>query len=184
VPLHRYGCEHGHVVEELFLSSEEVPDAVVCPYDQTKATRQIGVVHVVGPVFEHLDDYNRALLTTAQREAGCEFTSGKEIRRYEEHLGLERSTPQQIKEYNERGMDETSTRRRIVSEDGIGAEAQWVADQEVKDDTGWDDGKLRAWKDADACYADAALDLATSGQAPGFGTDAATIEFERTPAPL
>lgn len=176
MPLQRFECPYGHMLEGLYRTYQEVPEAVTCPWHEVRAERRIGVVHTVGPVWTDLERYDQALLTPHQRRAGCTFRSGKEIARYEEHLGLQRATPAEVRESRERCLDEVSTRARVAREDGPSAELDWVDGQEIMQDVGWDDAQLRKWKESQA-DADAILESCPPGP------PAESVHFDRPPDP-
>jgi hypothetical protein len=182
MPLHRFCCTLGHTIEELFRISDDVPDALVCPRCGDRAVRTVGVVYTNGPVWDGLEFYNQALLSPAQRRAGQEFKTASQIARWEREQGLQRTSDPERKFWAEKGRDETSTRKRIVSEDGQQAEAKWVYKQEMQDSTGWSDSQYIDWKDKN----DAAQELADSGNAPGLDYDGAgqrAMKIERGTIP-
>ena len=93
MPIYDYCCPAcHHMTEELFGGRHgPVPEELACERCERAATRQTTYrVQVIGPVSEHLEAANKLLLSPAQRRAGVELKTGKEIRRLEQERGLMR----------------------------------------------------------------------------------------------
>lgn len=163
MPLYDYTCTDGHQFEELVNSRDTSPIACIAEGCTCIANRStVYSVTTIGPVFEHMEAYNSSLLSKAQRKAGMELKSIKDIRNMEERLGLRRVCPQSShgKQLLEQQVDDHRDITRVGEKDGREAAVDHVCKTELTRTTGWTDGQYSNWKSTH----DAAVTAAKSGK--------------------
>lgn len=157
MPLHQYSCrvlQCRHRMEELFGGRfGHAPGWLKCEACGGVAVkRQTYVVKTIGPVFEHLETFNKLLLTPQQRAQGVELKSAKQIEQYEAAKGLRRHDPNspEYRHVREAELDDYATMRRIAAEDGREAALDYVDRSNITEATGWSSLEYQKWEEATA----------------------------------
>ncbi len=147
MPLWDFKCPHGHRQEELFFAGEAVPDQMPCKCgsvaDRVRAYR----FRILGPVFEHLEQYEAALFTPAQRAQGARIRSTKDIERVERAQGIHREDETYYRVTKEELLHENWQIKSVQQAHGVEAALDFVDDLRVKEATGWDDKQLSVYKE-------------------------------------
>ena len=142
------GC--GMKFENLFLANDELVDSVPCTDCESEARRvKLARFRVVGPVFEHMEHYESALLSPADRRNGARFKSGKDIERWEQDRGLSRMPhgSSQYNQYVEKSLYDAHTMSSLKKTDGKAAVADWIEKTEVMDSTSLTDSQYTRYKE-------------------------------------
>lgn len=163
MPLYDYTCTDGHRFEELVNSRDTSPISCIVEGCTCIANRStVYSVTTIGPVFEHMEAYNSSLLSSAQRKAGVELRSAKDIRNMEEKLGLRRVCPQstQGKRLLEQQVADHHDISQVKKREGVEASVDHVYKTEMTKTTGWTNGQYSNWKSTH----DAAITAAKSGK--------------------
>ena len=142
------GCDFKF--ENLFLAGEDVVDSAPCPKCSANSDRvKIGRFRVVGPVFEHMEFYENALLSKSERRAGARFKSAKEITNWEEERGLSRLShdTSQYNQYIEESLYEAHTMSSIKNTDGRSGVADWIEKTETLESTSLNNSQYSRYKE-------------------------------------
>lgn len=151
VPIFDFNCpDCTFSFEEVYFPKETIEDHKPCPRCGCKAKRKkFGAFAIVGPIFEGMEKYESALLSTAQRKAGARFTSGRDIERWEQEQGFNRvdHNSTAYRAYREQGVEESREMDRITRKEGVGATADWIEKKEIMDVTSMDSTQYSKWKE-------------------------------------
>lgn len=123
MPLHEYKCGNNHRHEELVHDPDvAVPREIRCPRPgcQETSRRQFPRIRQIGPRTTDLENYEFALLTPQEREAGVRIRGLQDLRHIETARGIRQvdAGSPDAKESREYMEDTHHTRERIRSEDG------------------------------------------------------------------
>lgn len=145
MPLFDYTCGTCGFEEE-----ELVDDAAVvlpCACKGSRRARTVARLHVVGPVFSGMEDFEKATLGVQQMKAGVRFRGAKDIEKWEHERGLERASAAEIARMHEFNHDESNTMKRVEREGGTQAVQDYALRTEVQERTGWSDSQYTRWKE-------------------------------------
>lgn len=147
MPLHEFRCTCGRRHEELFFQGEPIPDLMLCKCGQNAHRQRVYRFRVVGPVFEHLETYEKTLFTDRERAQGARIRSAKDIERVEREQGIHREDATFYRVAKQEMLHEDWQIKKVKREDGVEAALDFVDDMRTKEATGWDDKELSAYKE-------------------------------------
>lgn len=172
MPLWEFICRQGHRTDELFGAGEEPPDTLRCDTcGQEARRRRIYPTRVVGPVFEHMERAEAALLTPAERRAGRRFRGPADIEAAERALcereGVSRPEDHTLRAIESDQMDEARTLARVRKQEGEPGMVDFMKKEDTMAETGWDSATYSRWKDmTDAAQRriDSGADIVSAGE--------------------
>lgn len=147
MPWMEYECNKGHRFDELFLGTETVPDVLACRCGALADRRTVYRFRVVGPVFEHLETYEKALFTDRERAQGKRIRSAKDIAAAEREQGIHREDATFYRVAREEMQHEDWQIKQAADGDSEKA-LDFVEDMQMKEATGWDNKQLNEYKEA------------------------------------
>lgn len=184
MPMFEYSCECGAKAEHLHRFSDTSdgcpPDAFYCPKCDGGLLKRHTVyrIQVLGPVFEHMESMNKALLTSKQRKAGKELKTAKDIERYEQEHNLYRPEAHTARIQLQEQAHDAACIELAAKGGGLDGALDYIDTTEIMEATGWDKSKTTRWKDtADAAsraIADGRVDVDAIGTNPNQDSSSTT----------
>ena len=166
MPIFEYRCADGHRAEELFLGTEQPFNAVECPYCGKTAHQTVNNRIVVGGYSQlELSRLEAAHFTKNERKAAAvmrnssdrgvrqagekaSFRSVKDVRRYEEAMGIRRLDPHgaEVKEKRQDMLDEHQTLLKAHREGGRDGLHAQIDRNDIQGKTGMSDATYARWR--------------------------------------
>lgn len=147
MPIFSYRCDCGYAFDELFWQHEVAPTDFACKCGGKAKRRHDYKFRVVGPVFEHLETYEKALFTDRERAQGKRIRSAKDIAMAEREQGIHREDAT----FYRVARDEMQHEDWQIKQAGDGDPQKaldFVEDMNMKEATGWDNKQLNEYKEA------------------------------------
>lgn len=149
MPQFSFVCPNGHSFDELFIRSDELPapPSLKCACGQLAIRKSTYSVAVVGPVFEHVEAYEKALLTDRQRARGERIRTKSDIDRIEREQGIHREDETFYHVAKEEMRHEAWQIENVKRTSGTEAAITYVEDLNLQERTGWTQQQVNEWKD-------------------------------------